>query len=199
MSTKMRAMLPIALIGLLLLTSCGKSTPTPEPTERPLMSFDFEDVCRRGAVERVPAYEPKPGSGKIHPVVLFRRDTADDSYIELSPSSFELPIPWMVDYGGDYSTVELVVCMTGVESTHADDCAYQDDDSGEEYTLHIYDTMYEVKVYAAHTGEEVGTTMIKAESETCPMFHMFSDEEEDSYAYPPVSSVQAFLQQYVEP
>ncbi|MBN1978550.1 MAG: hypothetical protein JW918_14225 [Anaerolineae bacterium] len=199
MSTKIRVVLPIALIGLLLLAACGESTPTPEPTERPLMSFDFEEACRRGSIDRAPAYEPEAGSGKIHPMVLFKRDTADDSYLDLSPDSFELPIPWMVDYGGDYGTVELVVCMTGIESTLAEDCAYEDDDSGEEYTLHVYETTYEVKVYAAHSGEELGTTTVKAEFETCPMFHMFSDKEEDSYVYPPVSPVQEFLQQYVEP
>jgi hypothetical protein len=202
MSATMRiAALAVAGSFLLLaVVACGgEATPTVEPTERPLMSFDFEDVCRRGTVEKAPAYEPEAGSGKIHPLVVFKRDPDNDSFFHMSPTSLELPIPWMVDTGEDHGVVELVVCIDGVDNSLADDCAYEDDETGEEYMLHIYNTTYQVTVYEAKTGEEVGSTTVEATFDDCPMLHMFSDQEEDSYAYPPAGPLEEFLQQYVEP
>jgi hypothetical protein len=202
MFTPMR-MAVLAVAGsflLLAVVACGgEATPTAEPTERPLMSFDFEDVCRRGTVEKAPVYEPEAGAGKIHPLVAFKRTPDNDSFYHMSPSSLELPIPWMVDSGEDHGTVELVVCLDGIDSSLADDCGYEDDESDDEYILHIYNTTYQVTVYEAKTGKEVGSTTVEAAFDECPMFHMFSDREEVSYAYPPVGPLEDFLQQYVEP
>jgi hypothetical protein len=198
--TRVTTLVIIGSFLLLAAVACGgEATPTAEPTERPLMSFDFEDVCRRGTVEKAPAYEPQAGSGKIHPLIAFRRDPGNDSFYHMSPASLKLPIPWMVDIGEDHGTVELVVCMDGIDSSLADVCTYDDDESDDEFVLRTYNTTYQVTVYRAKTGEEVASTTVEAAFDDCPMFHMFSDQEEDTYAYPPAGPLEEFLQQYVEP
>jgi hypothetical protein len=195
----------IAVVCLLISVACNtgatpaETTPTAEPTERPLSSYDFEDVCRRGTVERAPVYNPEVETGAIHPIVIFKRNSADDSYSSMLPSTLELPVPWTVDIGDDHGAVELVVCLTGIDSSLADECSYEDDESDDEYILNIYDTTYEVKIYTAHTGEEIASTTVKAQYETCPMIHLFSEKVEDAYASPPSASLEEFLQPYVEP
>ncbi len=189
-------------VGIFLIACSGTgaqtSTPAATPTERPLMSFDFESVCRRGTVDKATAYEPAPG--RVHPVLVFKRDSPEDnSYYEMSPSTLELPVPWMVDYGGDYTTVELVACLTRTGGDFVGTCDYKDDDSDEVYLLNVYNSTYEVKIYAARSGQEVGTATIDATIDDCPMFHMFSEEEEDYFAWPTDAALQAALQPYVEP
>lgn len=207
--SRTRTVMMLAMAGIALsLIACNISgapampttpvAPTTPPTERPLMSFDFEPVCRRGKVEGAAAYEPTPG--QVHPILVFRRDDPEDnSYYEVSPSTLELPVPWMVDYQGDYTTVELVACLTRTGGDLVGTCDYKDDDSEETYLLDIYNSTYEVKIYAARTGEEVGTTTVEATMDDCPKFYMFGEKKEDYFAWPPSGVLESTLRPYVEP
>lgn len=205
--SRSRIFMVLVVTGITLsLLACGgaggrptkPAEPTAPPTERPLMSFDFEPVCRRGKVEGAAAYEPTPG--RVHPILIFRRDSPDENdYYEVLPGTLKLPVPWMVDYQGDYTTVELVACLTRTGGDLVGTCDYKDDDSDKTYLLDIYNSTYEVKIYAARTGEEVGTATIEATIDDCPMFHMFSEEKEDYFAWPPSGVLESALRPYVEP
>lgn len=199
MSTSRTVLALVALGGCLTIAACGgPATPAPTPTERPLMAFDFEPVCRRGTVEDATAYEPTPG--QVHPVLVFKRDTTEDNtYYEMTPSLLELPVPWMVEYGSDYTRVELVACLTRTGGDLVGVCDYEGDEGEETYLLNTYNSTYEVMLYAAQSGQPVGTMTIEATVDDCPMFHMFSDPEEDYYALPPSGILQSALQPYVEP
>ena len=197
---------PIALIAAacaIVFAACGgPKTPTPEPTRRPVMSFDFEDVCREGSVARAAAYEPEPGSGDVHPVIVFRKDTeGSNSYHEIYPSTLEFPASWMVDTGGDYGVIEIVTCVERVEEEFVRTCDYEDDEDDEVYKLDIYNATYEVNVYTAQSGEALGNTTMNAIDEECPMMYFFSEGEskEDYFAPVPPADLQAYLEQFVKP
>jgi len=104
----------------------------------------------------------------------------------------------MVD-SGDYTKVELVVCLTRTGGDFVGTCDYKDDDSEETFLLNVYNSTYEVKIYAAQSGQEVGTATIDATIDDCPMFHMFSEEEEDYFAWPASGTLESALRPYVEP
>jgi hypothetical protein len=192
----------LAVVSIFLL-ACGgtgapTSTPAPPPTDRPLMSFDFEPVCRRGTVKKATAYEPMPG--RVHPILVFKRDRLEDnSYYEVPPTTLKLPVPWMVDYGSDYTKVELVACLTRTGGDFVSTCDYKDDDSEETFLLNVYNSTYEVKIYAARSGKEIGTATVEAIVDDCPMLYIFSEKEEDYFAWPASGTLESALRPYVEP
>lgn len=200
MAPRVRTALMLLLVSLLL-AACGggvlpvEETPEGTPTPRPLFSSDFEEVCRRGRVERAPAY---PDEGEIHPVMFFRREPNSESFYEMS--TLELPVPWMADYERGYEEVELVVCMVATDSNFVEVCEYEDDESDDIFLLNMYDTTYEVTLYTAHSGEELDTMTLELTYDgDCPMFAFFSEEEEDQYMFPTAGDLEAFLEPYVEP
>ncbi len=208
MSTKKRFTIISALLFVLLSTlACSltstSSEPDAPPTPRPLAGYDFEDVCRRGTIDGVPAYVAEPGSGKVHPVLVFenRFSAENNSFSQIYPSTLKFPVPWMVDYEGDFSTVEVVACLEKEETTFLATCDYQDDESDKVFLLDLYNVNYKVTVYAAQSGEVLANTNIQASVDDCPMFHMFSDDEEkeDYFASVTVSELQDFLAPIVEP
>ncbi len=188
------------LILILTAVGCGgggNSAATPTP--RPLASFDFEDVCRRGTVEQASAYDAE-AVGAIHPVLVFdNRNTETNSFYQITPSTLNFPVPWMVDSGDDFSTVEVVACLETVETTFIDTCEYDDDESSNVFLLDVYDVEYSVTAYAAQSGDNLGSGTLTAVSDDCPMFHMFSDEKEDYFPSVTMPELQAFLAPIVEP
>ncbi|MFZ6028367.1 MAG: hypothetical protein ACOYYS_11685 [Chloroflexota bacterium] len=188
-----------ALLFILVLAACGDSGPKPTPTEARLTIWDFEKVCRQGVVGKAAAYEP--AAGNVHPIVLFERDSAgENSYSSMSNILLKLPEPWVVAYDGQPETVELVACITRVSEEFVETCEFEDDENEEKtYLLDVHNASYEVKVFAATTGEEVGSTTLEAAYEKCPMFHMFSEEKEETFAPLEGGDLQAFLEQYVAP
>ena len=106
----------------------------------------------------------------------------------------------MVDYEGDATTVELVVCVTRAPGEFVESCEYEDEKDGSAFILNTHNASYDVRVFAATSGEEIANTTIEVEYGECPMFYMFSDEqEEDTFAYLDGAKLQSFLTQYVEP
>jgi hypothetical protein len=191
--------------GLVLsigLTACGGSNePAGTPTPKPVSFWDYEDVCRQGTIAEAADYAGE--AGKVHPLVLYQRDNADEtSYNSLGNTTLELPVPWVIEYDGDPTKIELVACITRVSETFVDICEFGDEEEPDKvYTLSVHDASYEVKLIAAKTGEEVANTTIDVAYEQCPMFHMFSDDEteENSYAYLKGKHLQPFLEEFVAP
>lgn len=190
----------LSLLLSLIVTACGGSSePAATSTPRPLTVWDYEKVCRQGTISEASAYDG--AAGQTHPILLFERDSANETtYNSKTNTTLKLPEPWVVDYEGDATSVELVACITRVSEEFVDVCEFGDDDDPDKvYLLNVYDASYEVKLFAATTGEEVGSTTIDATYEQCPMFHMFSDDEEDTYAYLEGGDLQPFLEEFVAP
>jgi hypothetical protein len=184
------------------LSACGGSgEPDATATPRPLTIWDYEDVCRQGTISGAAAYDG--AAGQVHPLVLFERDSADEtSYDSMTNTLLELPVPWVVEYDGDPTSVELVACITRVSEEFVETCEFGDEEEPDKvYYLNVHNASYEVKLIAATTGEEVASTTVDATYENCPMFHMFSDDEleEDTYAYLEGGPLQAFLEEFVAP
>lgn len=189
-----------ALIGLTLI-GCGSGQPEATPTPLPLSVFGYEAVCRQGTIAEAAAYAPSAGS--VSPLVLFDRTGTDQNSYNFSGNIlFKLPEPWMVNYDGDPTKVQLVGCITRTAATPVDKCEFQDDeDSSKIYTLNTFDATYEVKLFEAQTGKEVAATSIDAAYGECPTMSMFSDDdtEEDGFASLNGADLQAFLKEHVEP
>ncbi|MBE9100984.1 hypothetical protein [Vacuolonema iberomarrocanum] len=155
---------------------------------------DFEDACNGAPVPQAAAYEQTVGS--IHPVYVFYRETADDSFIQ---GSGRVPEAWEVPWE-DAANAQLVVCLTPVERTLNQSCEFTSDDDPDTYTLEIYDTVYEISVRAAQTGEELESTSLDLKADECPMFHMFTEGElVDQRNADFEQSLVEFVKPYVQP
>lgn len=119
----------------------------------------------------VDAYDATPG---LHPVALFEESGDPPS---LSQSSRTLPAGWTVQSDQDYSNnsefaaVQLVACSRLVETKPSGTCEFEGEDGASPSILEQVDATYELTLYAAKTGEAVGTpqTLAAVPSE-CPMF-----------------------------
>lgn len=187
---------------LLALAGCGGGAASlATPTPLPLSVFSYESVCRQGPIGEAATYTS--GVDGPNPIVLFARDGTDSNTYSFSGNiSFKLPEPWVVNYDGDATRVQLVGCITRTAATPVDTCESKDeDDANKVYTLNTHDATYEVKLYEAKTGKEVATTSIDAAYGDCPMMSLFSDDEtqKDGFAALNGADLQAFLTEYVAP
>lgn len=186
---------------LLLLAGCGSGEASAPPTPLPLSVFGYEAVCRQGTIGEAAAYAP--GAGSVSPIVLFERSGTDENSYSFSGNiSFKLPEPWMVNYDGDPTKVQLVGCITRTAATFVEKCEFQDDDNASKtYTLNTHDATYEVKLFEAQSGKEVATGSIAAAYGDCPTMSMFSDDEteKDGFATLNGADLQAFLTEHVAP
>ncbi len=191
-------------IGLLV-AGCGSSSDTPasggggaggaKPVDRVLFDSDFEGVCS-GAPQAAAAAYDKAATG-IHPVLGFGSSTLNSDANNLLP----LTIPegftrrW-AEGKNNLAEVQLVVCAKRIKDTEVQECdGYQKDgkDTGQVVTLH--NASYEVKVFAAKTGEEIAAKTIDATSDECPSF-VVSDTKD---YYPSVDeAVVTFVQPIVK-
>lgn len=186
---------------LLGLVGCGSSGTSEPPTPLPLTVFAYETVCRQGTISEAAAYAPSAGA--VSPLVLFDRGGPDENDYNFSGNlSFNLPEPWVVNYDGDPTKVQLVGCITRITTTPVDTCDFQDEDNASKtYLLNTFDATYEVKLYEAQTGKEVATAALDAVYGDCPTMSMFSEDEteKDGFAALNGADLQAFLAEYVAP
>lgn len=199
--TKNTLRIILCLFLLSFVVACGTSEPKETPTDAPLTIWEFEKVCRQGVIDEATAYDA--GVGKVHPILLFERDAPNENdYSSMTNSILKLPETWMVDYQGDATTVELVACITRISDEFVETCEYEDDEEEDKvYLLDVHNASYEIKVFTATTGDELGSTTLDAAYDDCPMFHMFSggDEKEQTFASLEGGDIQAFLEQFVQP
>lgn len=147
------------------------ATGSPAASATTVFPSDFEAACNGAPVDQAATYEKTAGS--IHPIYVFYRETAEEPFIH---GSGRVPEAWEKPWEQAAET-QLVVCLTPVERTLNQTCEFTSDDDPDTYTLEIYDTVYEVSVRAAQTGEELGSTSLDLKADTCPMFHMFTEGE----------------------
>ena len=142
-----------------------------EDYENMVFLSDFDDACYGAAVEDGTALS----SSGVHPVAIFDRDGAYDSFYN---NSYILPEAWEASYETPEET-ELVVCLTAVPGEMAEACEY--DIEGQNYTLNNYAASYEVELYEATTGNLVDSTTLDIPAEECPMYWYFFDLVENYY------------------
>ena len=156
---------------------------------------DFAQVCNGIALSSAKGYESTPG--EIHHLYVFDRDNDSESF---SKSYRELPDGWEMEWEESQET-QLVACLTVIEETLAETCEFEPD--GEEtdvYVLETYSTTYDVAIYAAQSGEQLGNTTFELQSEECPVFHMFTEGElTDTSSADYSQALLEFVKPYVQP
>ncbi len=175
--------------------------PPDDPAE--LKSFHLAEVCGGTAVAVAAPYDAN-GSER-HPIAMYSQNSYDGSvYDFMFPSQTNFPEEWSVPVDQPFSDIELVGCLARTEETLVESCeGYEIDGEDKTGTVEIYDAVYELTIYAAQTGEVVGTETIDTFLDECPSFVMFStgsgeDLVEERYAQPTDELVN-LVESYVNP
>jgi hypothetical protein len=189
----------------LALGGCGEDSPIGdviggEPAEtatpRPLYSFDFEATCTGQGVADATPYQPDDGVNKV---IIFIREGESEPYIEHTTFVEAFPsAEWLPEFE-KYEAAELVACLTVAEREFVERCEYTSDEDNTVSYLETYNSIYEVTLYEATTGEVVDSGALYGPSDGCPMFAFFSGDEVEIEDGEPVADLIEFLQPYVEP
>ncbi len=193
----------ILFIGLVT-AACdegGGTAPPSDPAE--LKSFHLADVCKGAMIDAAAAYDAS--SSGPHLIALYSQNSFDETiYDVMFPSQTNLPEEWTVPVDQPFSDIELVGCLARVEETLVETCeGYELDETDEEGKVEIYDAVYELTIYAAKSGEVLGTETIETFMDECPSFVMFStgpgeDLVEEWYGQPTDELVN-LVESYVNP
>ncbi len=181
-------------------TSEGESTEPEAPAvDLPAFSTDWATVCTTqvgfaGAKE----YAPGPGT---HTIVYMENYRDEGNYIT---SSRALPAGWALTEDDDYADnsefadVELVGCLdrTGTTPTGIQ-CDFEDE--GVTTTLELVDADYDLTIYAATSGESIGTKSITATEDECPFIATFQDGDTEFVASPSDDDIVNALKEFVAP
>lgn len=152
------------------------SEATEAAAELPGFMSDFDRVCNTqvgytGATSFVAA---APG---VAPIVLLEEYQDGGDYIE---SARQLPAGWTVEQDSNYEdnselkAIQLVGCLEQLTATpNGTMCEF--DSEGTKVNLELVDGTFELRVYAATTGEQVGAVPLEAKGTECPMFATFRE------------------------
>ncbi len=186
--------------GLLALSACGSDDSgadgggTPAPTK--LFPTDFQPVCSGETQPRAADYT----ATETHRALYFA--TYEDDLLDQSST---LPPDWTVafDENADaYAQVDVVACAVRTADELAQTCeGYEDEETGTSGTVRWHTATYELTVYAAQSGEELGSTTLEAGDDVCPSLATFDDGETeiDLYASPSEDDLRSFLQPFIRP
>ena len=197
MSTK--SFVFILLCFTLLLAACGGGEPNAIPEDpAELNSYHFSQVCQDTVIPIAAEYDSD--SDDIHPIVFYNNFYAEDNYNLIFDSEMDMDSDWTVEVDGDYSVIELVGCVSRIDSELFDTCEYEFDDSNDVGVLEMYDATYELRLIAAQTGELLLTETIETYMDECPSFTMFSDADEVEQRYGrPHDQLPTLVEPYVAP
>jgi hypothetical protein len=163
--------------------------------------MDFDRVCEtQVGFGGATAYGGGPG---IHPVVLFADWGEPPSLLE---SSATLPAGWKVEQDMDFNdnselaAAQLVACARRTATTATGISCEFNLSSGEEISLELTDTVYELSVYEATTGEQVGETQtIEASATECPFSAVFREGDTQVFNDPTDDQYVNALKEFVAP
>ena len=143
------------------------------------------------------AYEKTPGT---HQVLLLENDH-DKGYIT---SSKDLPEGWSIKEDSNFqdnselAPVQLIACSKRVKETPTGkQCDFDND--GTKVTLELADSTYDLKVYAATTGKEVGASTLEGKSADCPYIAVFNKGDTTYVSEPSEDDYTNALKPYVVP
>lgn len=169
--------------------------------ELPDFSSDFDRVCAsQVGFAGATAYDG--AAAGPHPVVVFVEDDADDdTFIE---SGATLPEGWQVvqddnfEDNSDLAAAQLVACANRTASTpNGTSCDF--DNEGDTLTLNLVDATYELVVYEAATGAEVGSTTVEAATTDCPFFVLVDEGQTEYVNTPTADDLTTALKPFVLP
>ena len=169
--------------------------------ELPPFLADLERVCttQLGFLGLTPYDASK---GMVHPVVLFE-DYRGEGFID---SSRTLPAGWEVAQDEDYEDstdlkpIELVACSDRVaEDPTGIMCTFKGDDGEPDTKLELVDATFELKVYAATTGELKHEATLEAKEDECPFIATFEKGDKTFVAEPSDDDYVAALKPVVTP
>lgn len=154
-------------------TSTTKTASADSAAEVPKFIGEFDRVCTtQVGFGGVTAYEKAPG---IHPVVLFE-DFRGEGLVE---SARQLPAGWTITQDANFEdaselkAAQLVACSDRTaESPTGIRCEFDDDKEGK-IELELVDATYQLKVYAASTGELQHEQTLEAKATKCPFIAAF--------------------------
>jgi hypothetical protein len=211
-------------VATILLSACGESTPggtsagstvtptgdaaTSPPTsqtaagELPMFMQEFDRVCETQVGFGGAAAHNAAAPG-IHPVVLFY-DSGDPP--TLITASVTLPAGWAItedtnfDDNTELAAAELIACSRRTAATpNGTMCDFTLNDGGT-VTLELTDTVYELTLYAATSGEQVGQPKTLEASDTeCPMFASFKEGDTRYLNTPTEDQYVTALKEFVAP
>lgn len=172
-----------------------------DPAE--LQTFHLAKMCTGTVIEAAAAYDAS--SSGPHKIALYNQNGYDNTVYDLMfPSQTDLPEAWTTAFDQPFSDIELVGCLARTETTLVDTCeGYEIDEEDRTGTVEIYDAVYELTIYAAKTGEVLGTEPIETFMDECPSFVMFTtgpgeDLVEERYGLPDDQLVN-LVESYVNP
>lgn len=213
--------LPVLCITTLVLAGCGGSSsgavsaaPSANPTQNanptgqaaanglPTIVGDLDRVCETHVgFEGTAAYDT---TSSIHPVALFYDYGEPPSMIE---ASVTLPAGWGITQDANYAdssefaALQLVACSRRTKAVpNGTMCDFTPTDGGTSTTLELTDTAYEMTVFAAATGQQVGEPKTLAASDTeCPMIASFKEGDTRFLSTPTEDQYVSALKGYVAP
>lgn len=149
----------------------GASTTEAGP-ELPQFASDFDRVCTtQVGFAGAASYEPVAG---IHPMVFFEKFRGE-SWVN---SSRTFPQGWTVKEDADFKdnhelkAVQLIACADRVKETPTGkQCEFED--KGTKTKLELVNSTYELKLYAATSGEVAKTATLETHTTECPYFATF--------------------------
>jgi hypothetical protein len=205
----------VGLVGVvaigLVMTACGSSSGSSgsagspgdgggggggdKPADRVLFDTDFQGVCS-GAPQAAAAAYDKAVAG-IHPVLGFGSSPLETDANKLTAMTIPEGFTRRWAQGqNNLAEVQLVVCAKRIKDTATKTCdGYKKNgvDTGQKVTIH--NATFEVKLFAAKTGEQLATKNIDASDDDCPTIIPSGTTDH----YPTVDeSVVAFVQPIVK-
>jgi len=207
MYSKISIIFAFMLVMVMAFTSCTKSNSSETgtlPTEQILTASDFEPVCLENAQARAATYNVEANEPQK---ILIMSQNSNKFDNELYGSKYDefsepkLPTRWIVK-NGDYTQVAIVACIDKISDTFWGVCEYNDDKRSTIHRLNVYNAEYEIKIFAAQSGDNLTKEKPIQFNETvaeCPIDYKFSEVEKDYYASPRDTSIQALVAPFVNP
>ena len=173
-----------AIVALSLLTGCSGglggagAVATPTPADLPTSIDGFARICTtQVGFGDATAYDRSAG---LHPVVLLAGSRDGSAFVR---SNATLPAGWTITEDDDYADnselagVQLVACSEQVSTTPTGEtCEFEGDDGEPSTTLELTNTVHELTVYSAASGERIGDPQtLEATGAVCPFVAMIRE------------------------
>ncbi|SEP39507.1 hypothetical protein [Amycolatopsis saalfeldensis] len=150
---------------------------------------DLEDGCA-GIRKYFPDNDAYTGPGP-HPVAVFT--TSDSDSLDLASMGADVPPQWD-DVRLDPRRVQVIACLDAPgDGPYLTDCKFTSD------TLKLIQGTYDVTLYEAKTGEEIGTAQLLGSSQPgCPSLTLTKSGADSIHTEPDFAAYRAALGKYVD-